>query len=124
MMPTTMAAKRLRMYQVHCQMLGIKTTTTADDFGLGAFYIVSLNTRPSCDNEVNPLLADDVGLGAFYMVSLKTRPSCYNEVNPLVALTTRPSCDNDSRRLRTRCVLLSRPDNKTKLRQRGQTNSD
>ncbi|VEL31115.1 unnamed protein product [Protopolystoma xenopodis] len=56
---------------------------SADDFGLGAFYIVSLNTRPSCDNEVNPLLADDVGLGAFYMVSLKTRPSCYNEVNPL-----------------------------------------
>ncbi|VEL23195.1 unnamed protein product [Protopolystoma xenopodis] len=23
----------------------------ADDFGLGAFYIVALATRPSCDNE-------------------------------------------------------------------------
>ncbi|VEL38658.1 unnamed protein product [Protopolystoma xenopodis] len=49
-LPTTMPAKRLRMYQVHCQMLGIKTTM-ADDFRLGAFYIVSLNTRPSCGNE-------------------------------------------------------------------------
>ncbi|VEL29072.1 unnamed protein product [Protopolystoma xenopodis] len=33
---------------------------SADDFGLGAFYIVALATRPSCDNE------DDFGLGAFY----------------------------------------------------------
>ncbi|VEL10525.1 unnamed protein product [Protopolystoma xenopodis] len=33
----------------------------ADDFGLGAFYIVALATRPSCDNE-----EDDFGLGAFY----------------------------------------------------------
>ncbi|VEL30340.1 unnamed protein product [Protopolystoma xenopodis] len=53
-MPTTMPAKRLRMYQVHCQMLGIMITTIADDFGLGAFYMVFLKTRPSCDNEVNP----------------------------------------------------------------------
>ncbi|VEL07263.1 unnamed protein product [Protopolystoma xenopodis] len=29
-----MPAKRLRMYQVHCQMLGIMTTTMGDDFGL------------------------------------------------------------------------------------------
>ncbi|VEL40369.1 unnamed protein product [Protopolystoma xenopodis] len=36
-------------------MLGIMTTTMADDFGLGAFDMVSLKTRPSCDNEVNPL---------------------------------------------------------------------
>ncbi|VEL37615.1 unnamed protein product [Protopolystoma xenopodis] len=28
----------------------------ADDFGLGAFYMVSLKIRPSCDNEDNPLL--------------------------------------------------------------------
>ncbi|VEL16615.1 unnamed protein product [Protopolystoma xenopodis] len=48
MMPTTMPAKRRRMYQVHGRMLEIKTTTMADDFGLDAFYIVSLNTRPSC----------------------------------------------------------------------------
>ncbi|VEL41910.1 unnamed protein product [Protopolystoma xenopodis] len=45
------AGKRLRMYQVHCQMLGAMTTNMADDFGLGAFYIVSVTTRPSCDNE-------------------------------------------------------------------------
>ncbi|VEL09215.1 unnamed protein product [Protopolystoma xenopodis] len=37
-------------------MLGIMTTTMADDFALTAFYIVALTTRPSCDNEVNPLL--------------------------------------------------------------------
>ncbi|VEL36983.1 unnamed protein product [Protopolystoma xenopodis] len=37
-------------------MLGIRTTNMADDFGLSAFYIVALTTRPSCDNEVNPLL--------------------------------------------------------------------
>ncbi|VEL16939.1 unnamed protein product [Protopolystoma xenopodis] len=55
MMPTTRPAKRLRMYQVYGRMREIMTTTIADDFGLGAFYIVSLNTRPNCDNEVNPL---------------------------------------------------------------------
>ncbi|VEL18792.1 unnamed protein product [Protopolystoma xenopodis] len=38
MMATMMPAKRLRMYQVHCQMLGVVTTTMAEDFGLGAFY--------------------------------------------------------------------------------------
>ncbi|VEL29799.1 unnamed protein product [Protopolystoma xenopodis] len=27
-----------RMYQVQCLMLGIMTTTMADDFGLGALY--------------------------------------------------------------------------------------
>ncbi|VEL30118.1 unnamed protein product [Protopolystoma xenopodis] len=38
MIPTTMPAKSLRMYQVHCLMLGIMTTTMSDNFGLGAFY--------------------------------------------------------------------------------------
>ncbi|VEL30907.1 unnamed protein product [Protopolystoma xenopodis] len=50
--------RRLRtrcVHQVHCQMLGIMTTTMADDFGLVAFYIVALTTGQSCDNEVNPL---------------------------------------------------------------------
>ncbi|VEL43568.1 unnamed protein product, partial [Protopolystoma xenopodis] len=32
------------------------TTNMADGFGLGAFYTVALTTRPSCDNEVNPLV--------------------------------------------------------------------
>ncbi|VEL35511.1 unnamed protein product [Protopolystoma xenopodis] len=51
-----MPTKRLRMYQVDCLMLGIMTTNMVDDFGLGAFYIVAVTTRPSCDKEVNPLL--------------------------------------------------------------------
>ncbi|VEL36257.1 unnamed protein product [Protopolystoma xenopodis] len=34
----------------------VGTTGSPDDFGLGAFYIVSMNTIPSCDDEVNPLL--------------------------------------------------------------------
>ncbi|VEL09720.1 unnamed protein product [Protopolystoma xenopodis] len=37
-------------------MLVAMTTTMADDFGLGAFYIVAKTTRPSCDNEANPFL--------------------------------------------------------------------
>ncbi|VEL42071.1 unnamed protein product [Protopolystoma xenopodis] len=36
-------------------------------FGLGAFYLVALTTRPSCDNEVNPLLENNTVLGiAFF----------------------------------------------------------
>ncbi|VEL33185.1 unnamed protein product [Protopolystoma xenopodis] len=62
MMPITMPAKRLKMYQ--CLMLRIMTTTMADDFGLDAFYIVALTTRPICDNEVNPLLIRHVFIGA------------------------------------------------------------
>ncbi|VEL34202.1 unnamed protein product [Protopolystoma xenopodis] len=49
-----MPAKRLRMYQVHCKMLGIKTTTMADDFGLGAFYIVSLDTKTNLRQRGKP----------------------------------------------------------------------
>ncbi|VEL40082.1 unnamed protein product [Protopolystoma xenopodis] len=64
---------RPRMYQVHCQMLGIMTTTMADDFGL--------------ENVSSPL--SDAGNHDNYY----------------------------GRRLRTR--VHSRPDNKTKLRQRG-----
>ncbi|VEL20122.1 unnamed protein product [Protopolystoma xenopodis] len=46
-------------------------TTMADDFGLDAFYIISLNTRPSCDNEVNPLLFSRyLDKGPTFLVSL------------------------------------------------------
>ncbi|VEL40496.1 unnamed protein product [Protopolystoma xenopodis] len=58
-----------------CRMLGIMTTTMADDFGLGAFYMVSLKTRSSCENEVNPLLQSGNLLVSFDVESMYTNIS-------------------------------------------------
>ncbi|VEL14117.1 unnamed protein product [Protopolystoma xenopodis] len=50
MMPTTLPARRLGMYQIHCLMLGIRTTTMADDFGpaLKRTLSLSLSEYGSC----------------------------------------------------------------------------
>ncbi|VEL19006.1 unnamed protein product [Protopolystoma xenopodis] len=44
-----------------------------DNFGLGAFYINALTTRPSCDNEVNPLLKQLTPLSLVIILSFLDR---------------------------------------------------
>ncbi|VEL33165.1 unnamed protein product [Protopolystoma xenopodis] len=82
MMPTTMPANRLRMYQVHCLMLGIMTTTMADDFELCAFYIVTLTTRPSCDYELY-----SVGSTLFSQLGRSVRVTVSNVPSPVSSAT-------------------------------------
>ncbi|VEL08811.1 unnamed protein product [Protopolystoma xenopodis] len=56
----TRPAKRLRMYQVHGRMLGIKTTTTADDFAMPAKRLRMYQVHCQMLGIMTTTIADDV----------------------------------------------------------------
>ncbi|VEL36800.1 unnamed protein product [Protopolystoma xenopodis] len=110
-LPTTMPAKRLRMYQVHCQMLGIKTmmptTRPAKRLRMyqvhGQMLCADYDAGETFENVSSPL--SDAG-NQDDDADYEAGETSENVSSP------RSDASYYGRRLRTRCVLHGLPENK------------